>query len=133
MTCPPSSWPIGIRLSAVTKRPNQAARPSGPRVSVIAVGHVPVHESLDRLEEERLAEEDAVGLGVGRDEAGLVHPEEEDGQAHDEAGEGARDADVEERLAVRDAAADADEGAERPDHADGTGAGRKKGSVASTP
>ena len=104
MTCPPSSWPIGIRLRAVTKSPNQAARPSWPDDEGPVVGDRAVDEARHPLEERAAPRRRARRRRERRLHGGLADAEPEHGQADEEAGERPRDADVEEGPAVGDAA-----------------------------
>ena len=118
---------------------HEQAEPGGepelPHDEGPVVGDGAVDEARHPLEGERLAEEHPPGVGEERLHGGLADAEPEHGQADEEPGEGPRDADVEERAAVGNRAADADEGARgsRRGSTPGSGNGMKKGSVASTP
>ena len=68
----------------------------------LAVGDRPVDEARDPLEGEGLSEEEPARVGGERLDGGPADAEPEHGQAHEEAGERSRDADVEEGAAVRD-------------------------------
>src|SRR3990172_3143521 len=65
-------------------------------------GEPAVDEGRGPLEKQRLSEKDTARVGVGGERASLEYPEGQHGQADGEAGQGAGDADVEERPPVWD-------------------------------
>jgi hypothetical protein len=96
----------------------QQAEPGGPaqRVQVHGLpGRQRAEEQpLGQLEDQRLAELDALEILRQRDGLGQAHAENQHGHQHDEPGEGAGNADVEDLAFRRDALPDPDDGAEGP-------------------
>ncbi len=108
-----------MRLSAVTSRPNQAARPSWPMTRVWSSGMGPWTRRAAHWKTRGSPKKSPPASGARAWTVASSDAQPQHGKADEEARERAGDADVEERAPVGDGAADADEGAERPDQADG--------------
>ena len=81
----------------------------------VLVRHIGPHPVCDRLEQERLAEAEAPFRRYARTRARRRNPNEERGDADDEAGERARESDVDERSSVGKRRADENESAQGAD------------------
>ena len=97
--CPPSSWPIGNRFSAVASRPNHAANAIGCMLMRVAVRQRAPDQPRGKLEEQRLAQLDQARDGSSgsltmRDSA---QPDEQRRHRDEEPGDRSGNADVEER------------------------------------
>ena len=132
-TWPPSSWPIGIRLIIVTSRPTHAAERHRVELDVDAVAGQPAaeHRELEQRVEDRVALDHVVGRLTAR-RRDSDRPITSSGIATTSPAIGPGGADVEQRGAVLDRLAHADDRAERAERETG-GIGMKYGSDTSTP
>ena len=105
--------------------PNQAANTIGWMLTVEPSGTGPNTAHGRELEEQRLAEEEDAALGRLRHHVRQGHAEEQRGDEHDETGDRAGDADVEQHLAGRESLADPDDRAQRAGQEQSGGIGMK--------